>query len=235
MARVPRVARGARTARARREGPPPRIKTFHEAGSRLTLRDHGTHVELLFDRVPILTSAALGTERAFGRLAGTLRLPRAARILVGGLGFGSTAAGVLSVAGDEAEVIVVEKLVTVIELLRGELAHLADGALDDARVRVVHDDVTRVLSRERGLHAILLDVDNGPEWASFRSNQRLYGKEGLRTAHRALARGGAYAVWSGYPCDDFVDRLESAGFEASIVALRERGKIRARAYVGRKR
>jgi predicted membrane-bound spermidine synthase len=215
---------------------PRRIRRFEEAGQQLTLRDRGSHVELLFDRVPILSSASLGTELAFGRLAASFRLRADARVLVGGLGFGSTLAGVLGVVGADAEVIVVEKLATVIALLRGELAHLAPpGVLDDRRVRIVNDDVLHVLARERGLDVVLLDVDNGPEWASFRSNARLYGARGLATAFKALAPGGAYAVWSGYPVDGFLEQLRRAGFAASVVLLRERGEVRARAYVGRRR
>lgn len=212
--------------------PPPKIKTFHEAGQRLTLRDLGSHVELMFDKAPILTSASLGTERVFGQLAGSFRLPAKPRILIGGLGFGSTLVGVLGAVGRDAEVIVVEKLATVIALLRGELAYLAPGVLDDPRVRLVNDDVTKVLARERDLDVILLDVDNGPGWASFRSNERLYGAKGLETARTALRPGGAYAVWSGYPADAFLKDLRRAGFEASVVPLRERGKVRARAYIG---
>ena len=66
-------------------------RTFHESGATLTLVDHGTHHELKIGQVPILTSALLGTERDFGQL-----VPRAAtRVLIGGLGFGSTLSGVL--------------------------------------------------------------------------------------------------------------------------------------------
>lgn len=206
---------------------------FHEAGARLTLVRRGPHYELRIDHAPILTSALLGTERDFGRLAPE----RARRVLVGGLGFGSTVAGVLEKVGPSAEVIVAEKLETVIRLVSagGELAHLAGGALDDPRVQIVRADAHDLIARERDLDAILLDVDNGPDWASFRANARLYDARGLAAAHRALARGGIYAVWSGYPADAFVKRLARAGFRTSIVPFVERRKVQARAYVGKKR
>jgi len=205
-----------------------RRKTFREAGAVLTWIDRGTHHELLLGRVPLLTSALLGTERAFGRLA-----PRGAtRVLVGGLGFGATLAGVLERAAPDARVVVAEKLGTVIDLVRGELAHLARATLDDPRVTIERADVADVIARERGLDAILLDVDNGPEWASFRSNARLYDARGLAAAKRALRRGGIFAVWSGYPVDAFASRLRAAGFRARVVPLVERGKVQARAYVG---
>lgn len=209
------------------------VRTFEEAGQRLVLRDLGTHHELLLGQVPILSSAALATERAFGELCREFVGPQNNRVLVGGLGFGATLAGVLAVTGADAEVVVVEKLATVIELLRGDLAHLAPGILDDARVRLVQDDVAGVIDRERGLDAILLDVDNGPGWASFRANARLYAPDGLRRAHEALRPGGALAVWSGYPAEAFPGALRRAGFTPSVVPMRERGVVRARAYVGR--
>jgi spermidine synthase len=216
----------------------PRKTTLQEAGQTLVLHDRGTHHELTIGGVPILTSALLGTERAFGRLAESLRTRDAARVLIGGLGFGATLAGALEVLGPSTRVIVVEKLATVVRLVRGELAPLAsisDGALYDPRVTLVRGDVAEVVARERDLDVVLLDVDNGPEWASFRSNARLYDARGLRDARRALRRGGSWAVWSGYPKDGFLRRLRSAGFAPSIVELSERGRVQARAYVATKR
>ena len=209
------------------------VRTFEEAGQRLVLRDLGTHHELLLGQVPILSSAALATERAFGELCRDFVGAETNRVLIGGLGFGATVAGALAVTGADAEVIVVEKLATVIELLRGDLAALAPGVLDDPRVRLVQDDVADVIARERALDAILLDVDNGPGWASFRTNARLYAPDGLRRAREALRPGGALAVWSGYPAEPFTGHLRRAGFTPSVVPLKERGVVRARAYVGR--
>ena len=209
------------------------VRTFEEAGQRLTLRDLGTHHELLLGQVPILSSAALATERAFGALAQTLdvHVP-VRRALVGGLGFGATLLGALDVAGPDTEIVVVEKLGTVIALLRGELAHLAPGALDDPRVRLVQGDVAEVLADQHDLDTILLDVDNGPGWASFRENARLYTPHGLGLARAALRPGGALAVWSGYPAPAFPGQLRRAGFTPRMVPLHERGVLRARAYVG---
>jgi spermidine synthase len=152
---------------------------------------------------------------------------------VGGLGFGATARGALDAAGSSANVTVVEKVSGVVDLVRGELSPLADRVLDDPRLTVELADVGDVIrAADGGFDAILLDVDNGPEWASFRSNARLYTPVGLAEAHRALAPGGALAVWSGYPCDAFMPRLRQAGFEPRRILLRERGRVRARAYVG---
>jgi spermidine synthase len=203
----------------------------------LALRQRGEMLDLVLGNVVLLSSAALETELAFGRLAREVvepgdraRVPP--RVLVGGLGFGATLRGVLEVLPPDGRVVVVEKLEAVIELAREDAAHLVAGALDDPRVDLVQDDVADVIAREKGLAAILLDVDNGPQWASFRTNARLYADHALTCAREALRPRGLYAVWSGYGADPFVARLRQAGFVARIEPLMERGVMRARAYVG---
>jgi spermidine synthase len=199
----------------------------------LALRRRGEILELVLGNVVLLSSAALETEHTFGRLAEAgARPPARSRVLVGGLGFGATLKGVLSVLSGGDQVIVVEKLDAVIDVARAEAAPLVAGALDDPRVTLVRADVGDVIAEERDLTAILLDVDNGPGWASFRSNARLYADSALASARRALRAGGIFAVWSGYPADPFVARLRKAGFLSRIVPLEERGVVRARAYVG---
>jgi len=198
----------------------------------LVLRRRGDIVEILSGSVVLLSSAALETELAFGRIAADV-VKTPSRILVGGLGFGATVRGVLEAVGPSGRVTVVEKVPGVVDLVRGELASLAGHVLEDSRVTVEVADVGEVIRAADGVFdAILLDVDNGPEWASFRSNARLYTPAGLLEARRALASGGALAVWSGYPSDAFLPRLRGAGFEPRRILLRERGRVRARAYVG---
>lgn len=205
-----------------------------EGSGHLVLRETGNLIELVAGNVVLLSSAALATEFAFGRLAASLARSAPARVIVGGLGFGATLRGVLDVAPTDARVTVVEKVRAIPRLVRGPLAHLAGGVLDDPRVELVEGDVSDVVAEAPGAtDVILMDVDNGPHWASFRSNARLYAPAGLAAFRRALAPGGALAVWSGYRADAFVQRLREAGFVASIAPLEERGRTRARAYVGR--
>jgi spermidine synthase len=197
----------------------------------LVVRRRAGRVDLILGNVVLLSSAALETERTFGAL-----VPKGStRVVIGGLGFGSTLRGALDAVDASARVLVAEKVAAIETLLRGELADLVEaGLLDDPRVVIERADVSDVLARERDLDAILLDVDNGPEWASFRSNARLYAPAGLAVAHAALKPGGILAVWSGYPADAFLGRLRAAGFVPSLVPLHEKGVVRARAYVGTK-
>jgi spermidine synthase len=209
-----------------------RIRPVHGPGH-LLLRETGELVEIMAGDVVLLSSAALGTEFAFGRLAGSLGRGAPSRVIIGGLGFGATLRGVLEVAAPEASVVVVEKVDAIVRLVRGPLSRLAGKPLEDPRVQVVRGDVGDVVAEAAGdVDAILLDVDNGPHWASFRTNSRLYTLEGLAGFKRALVPGGALAVWSGYKADSFLGHLRGAGFASSVLELEENGKIRARAYIG---
>jgi spermidine synthase len=203
-------------------------------GQDVSLRERGEALDIILNGVVLLSSAALGTEEAFGAIAARAEGGAGGRVLVGGLGFGATVRGVLDACPGVTEVLVAEKTGAIAALLAGELRHLARGVLDDPRVRVVRSDVGEVMAAETGLDAILLDVDNGPDWAAYRGNARLYGAWGLGAALGALRGGGVYAVWSGYPADGFVPRLRAAGFGPEVVPLHEGSQVRARAYVGKK-
>jgi spermidine synthase len=206
-----------------------------EGPGHLVVRETEGRVELIAGDVVLLSSTSLATEFAFGRLAAALACDSFGHVVVGGLGFGATLRGVLDVAAPEARVTVVEKVDAVVRLVRGPLADLAADTLADSRVRLVRGDVADVIAESSGdIDAILLDVDNGPHWASFRKNARLYQREGLTALRRALAPGGALAVWSGYRADSFLAQLRGAGFTASVVPLEaESGREGVRAYVGR--
>jgi hypothetical protein len=71
---------------------------------------------------------------------------------------------------------------------------------------------------------ILLDVDNGPDGLTRKSNDRLYDFAGLRAAREALRAGGVLAVWSSGPDPDFTRRLKDSGFSVDAVNTRANGK-----------
>lgn len=205
--------------------PAMKVRTVTAGAESVTLREKDGRVDVVLNGVVLLSSASLGTELAFGALAAGAR-----RVLVGGLGFGATLRGVLATPGVD-HVVVAEKSLAILALARGDLAHLQQGALDDPRVILFQGDVLDAYPQ--GFDAILLDVDNGPGWASHRTNARLYAPAGLAAARAALSPGGLLAVWSGYPDDAFIPRLRAAGFSPSLQPLLENNQVRARAYLGR--
>jgi spermidine synthase len=212
------------------------VRTVHDGERALVLRRRDAHLELVIGNVVLLSDAALETERAFGALAGAAPGPRP-RILVGGLGFGATLVGALAALGDDAEVQVAERVAGVAEVARDHA--LAAQWTSDPRARVIVGDVAATIAARDDWSAILLDVDNGPEWASFRDNAKLYTPSAVAAIAARLRPGGIFAVWSGYPADGFTRTLRGAGLTPEIVPLREgpsgHERVRARAYVGRKR
>lgn len=206
------------------------LKAWTEQGKNLALRKEGDRIDLVCGQVVLLSSGALGTEVAFGELVKELPV-KPSRVLVGGLGFGGTARGVLANLAADGKLIVSERFASVIAL-PSEGLPIDTSHTKDPRLEIRQEDVWDTITASRDLDAILLDVDNGPEWATFRENARLYSDAGLAVMLRALRPGGFMAVWSGYARDRFGGALRRAGFQPDTIPLEERGVVAARAYVG---
>lgn len=137
-----------------------------------------------------------------------------ARILIGGLGMGFTAAAALGVLRKSAEVIVAELVPGVVAWNEGPLGELAGRPLRDPRVQIKTGDVADLIRRPvKPYHAILLDVDNGPEGLTQEINDRLYSLVGLGAAYEALAPLGTLAIWSAGVDSRFTSRLRKIGFD----------------------
>jgi len=149
-----------------------------------------------------------------------------ARVLIGGLGVGFTLAAALRHLGPDADVVVAELVPGVVEWNRGPLGEHAGHPLRDDRVTVDEVDVSLILKASgRAFDAILLDVDNGPEGLTRKSNDWLYSKAGLTASFRALRPRGVLGVWSAGTDRAFTKRLGQAGFEVDEVPVRaHRGK-----------
>src|SRR5215208_2234631 len=173
----------------------------------------------------LMNNRLRGSEQALATLT-CARLqdrPRA-RVLIGGLGMGFTLRAALDALGPEASVIVAELVPAVTAWARGPLSNLFAGSLDDSRVELRVEDVSRAIqSGPAQYDAILLDVDNGPEGLTRRANDRLYDIWGLKRARYALRPEGILAVWSGAPDRKFKARLHRAGFAVEEVRVRANG------------
>jgi len=194
-------------------------------GGELTLLRRGDEFSIRAGTQELMNSRMHGSEEALAErgCAGLVRdsgvetpvrgAPvRGVRVLIGGLGMGFTVRACLDRLGAAARVEVAELVPAVVRWNRGPLAHLAGRPLDDARVRVLEEDVGEVIRAARATYdAILMDVDNGPAALASAANARLYTAAGLAFAARALVPGGTYALWS--PVDDrrFTERLRRAG------------------------
>jgi spermidine synthase len=170
------------------------------------------------------------SEDALGRLAAEMA-PPAARILLGGLGLGYTAAALAEALGGRGAITVAEFSGAVIDWFH---RHVRASVLPDmpGNLSIVHTDVADLLKGESLHDLIVLDVDNGPEALVTARNGGLYAIEGLRSLHLALSRGGKVLLWSGFESADFAARAERAGFRVRCEPFRrDRAELSHYIYV----
>lgn len=167
----------------------------------------------------LMSSGAHHSEDALAHI--TLgRIGHARRVLVGGLGMGFTLRATLDQLPADAQVVLAETSSHMVRWNRTHLAHLAGSPLSDPRVELKMGDVAeRIDEACDEFDAILLDVDNGPYALVHAFNDSLYGPRGSRAALRALKPGGALAVWSRWPAEEYEQRLGEAGFRTETLTL----------------
>lgn len=199
--------------------------TVPGGGEDLRLMQRGAEFAIMLGRTELMNSRRGGSEEALAALACERLRDRArARLLIGGLGMGFTLRAALAALGAEAQLVVAELVPAVIAWARGPLAPVFANSLADPRVRLEEKDVAELIGAAASVYdAILLDVDNGPEWLTHEGNEGLYDRKGLMAARRALRPGGVLAVWSAGPDRNFTPRLRKAGFAVEEIKVRERG------------
>jgi spermidine synthase len=137
---------------------------------------------------------------------------------------GFTARAALDALGADARVDVVELVGAVVSWNRELIGHLAGAPLLDPRLRIIESDVAETIAAARGrYHAILLDVDNGPQALTSYKNKGLYTPAGLARARRALRPRGTLAVWSAFEARPFTAQLRQSGFDVSVKRVRAHG------------
>ena len=149
--------------------------------------------ELIVNGAFAMDSVETGSERGLAALARP-----GARVLVGGLGLGFTAEALLEARVGWVDVVEIEEALVswAHEAVIPRLARVAR----DPRVRLWVADVGEVLQGQRSepagpWDAILLDVDNGPDFLIHAENAALYQRPALSSAHRRLTPGGVLAIW----------------------------------------
>jgi spermidine synthase len=170
----------------------------------------------------LMTSQAHRSEDELARLAcASLAGHGRARILLGGLGMGQTLRAALDDLPGTARVTLAELNQRVVDWCRGPLSVLTDGAIADPRVKVVVDDVARVIARApaESYDAIILDLYEGPHAATNRPRDPLYGATAVARMFAALAPGGMVAVWSEEADPPFEARLVAAGFQIQRIKV----------------
>ncbi|KQN74205.1 hypothetical protein [Devosia sp. Leaf64] len=201
--------------------------------TQLKLMQRGDEFSIMLGTNELMNSRLSGSEEALATLSaervGNRPQPR---VLIGGLGMGFTLRAAQACFGPDSELVVAELVPEIIAWARGPLTPVFGTCLDDPRVRVVNDDVGKVIAaRKAAFDAILLDVDNGPDGVSREQNDKLYGLKSLRTSLDALRPGGVLAVWSAHPSEPFTKRLATAGFAVEEIKVRARSGGRGARHV----
>jgi len=129
------------------------------------------------------------------------------RILVGGLGLGFTTAALLRDRRVERiDVVEIEPLL--VDWLRAGLVPGARAVVNERRVDVQVTAVLDALAVAGPVYdAILLDVDNGPDFLVSDRNASLYEPPALAAAAAALTPSGLLAVWSSHRSPPLRDAL----------------------------
>jgi len=164
--------------------------------------------ELIVNGVFAVDSAETASERELGRTA-----KQARSVLLGGLGLGYTAAEVLTSSVRRLDIVELEP--TLIEWAELGVTEVLRRVASDPRVRFHAGDIADVLAHRPRAQpveapqrpgsgpanpvgpwdAILLDVDNGPDFLIHQRNADLYTGPLLAAAYQQLATGGVLAIW----------------------------------------
>jgi len=201
-------------------------------GGELRLKQRGSEFSIMLGANELMNSRLSGSEEALATLSWErIKGRKRPKVLIGGLGMGFTLRAALAVLPDDAEVVVAELVPAVVAWARGPMAEVFKGCLDDPRVAIFEGDVGEAIrAAKAGFDAILLDVDNGPDGLTRKSNDRLYDYGGINAAKAALRGGGVLAVWSSGPDTSFTRRLKDGGFATEAISTRA-GKGRGARHV----
>jgi spermidine synthase len=194
-------------------------------GGELRLKRRGAEFSIMLGSNELMNSRLSGSEEALARLS-CLKLQGRERpqILIGGLGMGFTLRAALAELGPDARITVAELVPAVVAWARGPMAEVFGDSLSDPRVSIFEGDVGGLIRSSRSAYdAILLDVDNGPEGLTRKTNDSLYNFSGLGSARAALTPGGVFAVWSSAANKAFTQQLRKVGFGVDEVGARANG------------
>ncbi len=202
-------------------GAPAQVVTVARADTphgEVALRRRGEVLELVVDGTFAMDTVDTSTEVALAQRAlGGHGSPQ--RVLVGGLGLGMTTRAVLA-DPQVGHVDVVELAGPLVGWARAGLVPELAG-LEGERCTLHVADVLDVLAGAGPAHgpwdAVLLDVDNGPDFLVHPSNAPLYTASGLAAARSVLRPGGLLVVWSSHLAPALLQALAEVAVDGDEV------------------
>ncbi|MFI7063948.1 hypothetical protein ACIBL3_23380 [Kribbella sp. NPDC050124] len=193
----------------------------------LRRRDDDGALELRVNGVFVMDDVETSSEELLASAAlASVRRPE--RVLVGGLGLGYTVRALL--ADPRLGQVVVAEIEP--ELASWMRSGLVPSVLDDPRVGVVVGDVRDVVAeaQDASLDAILLDVDNGPDFLVYNENSVIYASPFVTTCRSKLRAGGVLTVWSSSESAALQEVVASVFGACDVTPVPVRLQGRAEAY-----
>lgn len=189
---------------------------------KLTQRNDEFSIHLKGARGELMNSRMRCSERALADLGcAHIQSLENASVLVGGLGMGFTLEAALNATTTSTQVVVAELVPEVVEWNRGVLGECANRPLENARTTVYLGDVATLFRPKKPrYHAVLLDVDNGPEGFTHTDNDNLYALRSLSAIKASLYPRGVLAIWSAWNDPKFSSQLKKAGFKVRTEMVR---------------
>lgn len=175
-------------------------------GPTLRRRDDGS-IELRVNGVFVMDDIETSSERALARTVVDLGVQD---VLVGGLGLGFTLRTLLT-SPQVRRVIVAELHPEIVTWMRAGTIPGAD-LLTDERTEIHIGDVRASVAAQpaRSLDAIVLDVDNGPDFLVHDDNASVYEAPFIALCAERLRPGGHLCVWSMAPSASLTANLTAA-------------------------
>jgi spermidine synthase len=167
--------------------------------------------EIIYNGIFLIASYNDYSERILARTVLERLSPRVGgyQILIGGLGMGFTLQEVLSWP-EVSRTVVIEIEKAVVDWNRSHLAQLNGDALRDPRTGLIEGDLFDFLYQaSEQFDAVLIDVDNGPNWLALEKNKRLYSRKTLQRIKRVLTPDGVFATWSAQKDDVYMEKLST--------------------------
>lgn len=192
-------------------------------GTVFTLHRHDGQIYLKNDPLDLMSTALTFSEQQLAEYGcarleeGAATRPASPRVLIGGLGLGFTLKKTLEMVGRPAKVIVAELVPEIVEWNRTFMVEHNGPLLEDARTNIYQGDFFDCLREEGGkFDAILMDIDDSPDFLITKGNTRLYTPSFLSKIREALAPGGCVAYWLAEPTPSFEKSLGKAGFQVEF-------------------
>ncbi|NIQ39576.1 MAG: spermine/spermidine synthase [Proteobacteria bacterium] len=194
-----------------------------ERGEIQLQRQGGAVYEIIYNGIFLMASYNDYSERILARTVLERLPPKVGgyQILIGGLGMGFTLQEVLSWP-QVSRTVVIEIEKAVVDWNRSHLAQLNGDALKDPRTVVIQCDLFDFLYQvSEQFDAVLIDVDNGPNWLALEKNKRLYSSKTLRRIKSVLTSDGVFATWSAQRDNAYLEKLSTLFDRAEEISVEE--------------